>query len=333
MNENESPIELMRRYLDGTATAEETRALEALIVSDSNLRHEFLRYAHLDAALAANLRPALIELPSPAHHQPPIEMRRRGLQWRTLHPLTAAAAGLMFGLFSASVAWAYTKPRVQPIIKQILAIANAGFETDATPVAEGVPTRYGVWSGDHAELTGAQQGVTPKEGKKMFRFVRSDSNRPSDNRGPFNGNIYQVIDLRAWHGAIADGTAMVDWSAWFNSVPESAAGPMKFGTNVWAFSGDTAILPRNWAEKLYQEIAYSSCTVVADNNRESWQRTAGSMIVPPDTDFLVIELKATPIKPAITDGVVVFDGHYADDVQLILRTNARIPSAKQTPQR
>ena len=54
------------------------------------------------------------------------------------------------------------------------------------------------------------------------------------------------------------------------------------------------------------------------------------MMVPPDADFLVVELKVVPGEPAPVDGAVTFAGHYADDVQLVLRTNARPLLAEAT---
>lgn len=50
------------------------------------------------------------------------------------------------------------------------------------------------------------------------------------------------------------------------------------------------------------------------------QRIAGSVFVPPDTDFLVIELKLIPRDPVPENDAVTFAGHFADDVQLVLRT-------------
>ena len=45
MNEKDTLLELVRRYLYGAATAEETQTLEALIMRDPAIRREFLRRA------------------------------------------------------------------------------------------------------------------------------------------------------------------------------------------------------------------------------------------------------------------------------------------------
>lgn len=58
MNTDPDILELVRRYVDGTATADETRTLEATLRTDATLRRQFLRYLNIDAALGADRLPA-----------------------------------------------------------------------------------------------------------------------------------------------------------------------------------------------------------------------------------------------------------------------------------
>jgi hypothetical protein len=51
MSPDPQALELMHRYVDGTATAEETRTLEAALRHDTAFRRQFLRYVNVDAAL------------------------------------------------------------------------------------------------------------------------------------------------------------------------------------------------------------------------------------------------------------------------------------------
>jgi hypothetical protein len=321
--------ELIDRHLNGTLDDAGRQELEHRLLHSASDRARFWQLAETHVLVHEGVQRRLASASDAAvpggtadsaRATPPAWQRGQWLQWR---PLTAAAAGLALGVFCASAAWAYVSPGLPKFVKHVLAVANAGFEDDVTPLPNGVPVRYGVWSGDHAALVGPEQGITPKQGRRMFRFLRSDSTEASSRGTIFNGNIYQVIDVRSSRDAIANGTAVVDWSAWFNCVPEPAAGRTKFVASVWAFVGDTAILPRNWADKLYQESAYSSWKIVADDDPRTWQRIAGKMMVPPDADFLVVELKVVPADPVPVEGAVEFPGHYADDVELILRTNAR----------
>lgn len=314
MNRTEHELELMRRYLEGVASLEETQELESLIVKDASVRQDFLRYTHLDSALAGVRR-----------SQPTVVVPRRSV-WLSWRPLTAAAAGIVFGMFCTSLVFGYSMPRM---VERVLNLVNAGFEEPVAPLPEGIPLSFGVWSGDYSEIVGEQQGIAPHEGQRMFRFLRSDSNDGFPARA-YHGNMYQFIDIRPWREAISSGTAVVDWSAWFNCIREVSGKPSKFEASMWAFAGEPSVVRKSWEEKVHQELAYSTWRVVVDDDPKTWQRVAGSLIVPPDTDFLVVELKAIAGDETPMNGVVTFAGHYADDVRLALRTNAREHPQKLT---
>ncbi len=313
MKSSDTKMELVRRYLGGASTLEEARRLESMLAVDAQLRRDYLAYARVEAGLSSKVRPKLVKTAPP----------NRWLAWR---PLTAAAAGIVFGMFCTSLVFGYSMPRM---VERVLNLVNAGFEEPLAPLPDGIPLRFGVWSGDFSEIVGEQQGITPHEGQRMFRFLRSDSNDGFPARA-YHGNMYQFIDIRPWREAISSGTAVVDWSAWFNCIREASGKPSKFEASMWAFAGEPSVVRKSWEEKVHQELAYSTWRVVADDDPKTWQRVAGSLIVPPDTDFLVVELKATAADETPMNGVVTFAGHYADDVRMVLRTNAREHPQKLT---
>ena len=316
-------LDLIHSYLEGTITEADLALLQSLLRGSAEARESLRDLATVETKLQelAATNEATLDLLGARPLQPPASAGF--LAWVGgffARPLRSAVAGLLFGMLGASAAWAYTTPRVQQMFEESLALANAGFESGVAPGAGGVPTSFGVWSGDYAELVESRDGIAPREGKHMLQFLRSDSELPSSHTTGTNGNIYQVVDMRKWRDAIAEGTASVDWSAWFNSAPEKAAGGMMFKASLWAFAGDTAILPRNWLEKLYTEIAYNSHSTVADTDPQTWQSITGSMFLPRDTDFLVIELKVIPMNPIPHAAFIAFSGQYADDVRLELHS-------------
>ena len=313
MKSSDTQMELVRRYLGGEATLEESRRLESMLAVDPQLRRDYLAYARVEAGLSSKVRPKLIKTISPA-------------RWLSWLPLTAAAAGIVFGMFCTSLVFGYSMPRM---VERVLNLVNAGFEEPVAPLPDGIPLRFGVWSGDYSEIVGEQQGIAPHEGQRMFRFLRSDSNDGFPARA-YHGNMYQFIDIRPWREATSSGTAVVDWAAWFNCIREASGKPSKFEASMWAFAGEPSVVRKSWEEKVHQELAYSTWRVVVDDDPKTWQRVAGSLIVPPDTDFLVVELKAIAGDETPMNGVVTFAGHYADDVRMALRTNAREHPQKLT---
>ncbi len=323
--------DLIDQHLNGTLSGARRRELEERLLHSATDRARFWELAETHVMMQEVLQqrlvpPAIKDCSAPAAIDPaPVPVAAQQMRWLPWSPLTAAAAGLAIGIFGASAAWAYASPALPTLFKHVLALANATFEQNVDPLPYGVPIKFGIWSGDYAKLVGPEQGIEPKNGAQMFRFLRSDSEDPSSRGTIFHANIYQVVDIRYLREAIVDGSAIADWSVWVNCVASPTGEQTKFVASVWAFAGDTSILPRNWADKLYQEIAYSSWNIAADSDPQTWQRIACTTVVPPDANFLVVELKVVPSNPQPVDGAVSFAGHYADEGELSLRTKIRGP--------
>ena len=84
------PLELADRYLAGTASAEDFRALQDLLRADPAFRRKFARYANIDAALGSGkvLGNPIVS----ADFSPRTPITKGWFAWR---PLVAAAAGLL----------------------------------------------------------------------------------------------------------------------------------------------------------------------------------------------------------------------------------------------
>ena len=67
------------------------------------------------------------------------------------------------------------------------------------------------------EVVGEQQGVKPESGKKMLRFLRTDYEGMPKPKGSKISDIFRLIDMRSYRSEFADGGAVVQLSAGFNS--------------------------------------------------------------------------------------------------------------------
>jgi hypothetical protein len=182
MNRTEHELELMRLYLEGVASLEETQELESLIVTDAGVRQEFLRYTHLDSALAGVRR-----------SQPSVVAPSRSV-WLSWRPLTAAAAGIVFGMLCTSVVFGFVTQRTTLVEKVPLAVFDPGFENLAPPLYDGLPNRVGQWGVDSAKLVPAENGVQPLEGQHMLRLEPIPHEKQVKNH---TSRVYQLLDLRA----------------------------------------------------------------------------------------------------------------------------------------
>ena len=307
MNRTEHELELMRLYLDGVASLEETQELESLIVKDACVRQDFLRYTHLDSALAGVRR-----------SQPPVMAPRRSV-WLFWRPLAAAAAGIVFGIFCSSVVFAY----VGPSLGKMASLLEDSFESGPAPLVTGVPVVPvvpGVWSGDHMEVVGEQQGVKPASGKTMLRLLRAEYEGKTSSEPTAVADIYRLVDVRPWRQEFADGSAVVQFSAGFNAFAFTKGESYQCKVYVQAFDEETVTNGslRVGKTRNDRELAIASTgRTMLDRNPATWQLAKGELLLPPETDFLMIHIavKRAPQLPPTS----IFAGHYLDDVRLTLR--------------
>lgn len=312
---------LIHGHLDGTLTPEEQHSLNRRLVESESARKEFWELAALHGALhetAKTLWPAtpgtLEEAVASLHGK-----RSVWLQWR---PLTAAAAGLLLGLFCASVAWAY----VAPSLGKAATLFQESFESGPAPLVTGVPIEPGRWSGDYSEVVGEQQEVKPESGKKMLRFLRGDyegRSIPSSH----SSDVFRLVDVRPCRREFADGGAVVQLSAVFNAVAFSE--DENFSATLTLFALDASLAGNEIVKGenvlSTESLAFSrSSKVVMDRDPATWQKVSNELRLPPGTEFLMLRIgmsNDTKSKDKRRDS---FAGHFAEKVQLVIARRPEI---------
>lgn len=309
MNRTEHELELMRRYLEGVASLEDTQELEALIVKDVSVRQDFLRYTHLDSALAGVRR-----------SQPSVAATRRSV-WLSWRPLTAAAAGIMFGMFCTSVVFGYVMPQAVATASRLFTLVDGSFEGLPGRVAAGFPSEFGVWSGDEAEAA----DTVAVDGRRALRFVRAEREPALPNYGAASCDVYQLVDLRSLKADVDPGEATLELSARFLDSRQKAGEKVKFICRLYAFSGTPDVLPAEWPLSQKEALAAGSGTFDSFGGAPAtWQTVSTKVLLPPGADFAVIHLVVhKPKNPAGTEAL--FGDQFADDVRLTLKTQPTLP--------
>ncbi len=314
---------LFARVCDGLADAAEMAELHRLLRSDRAILDAWLSYSalHSDLAgeLAASVSPATNRergAPSVVVEKNPSHAPRTGF-W--FHWLPQAAAGLFIGLFAASIVWAY----VGSPARRTTVLLDEDFEGDNTSLATRTVLETGIWRGDAAEITGAQNGVAPASGQKMMRFRRDDfDGRPKPDGGHI-AVVYRLIDLRPMRGELADGAGVVEVSAGFNATafPDEE----KYGGAISLYALDADSLPDR-VGRLGSTLANDALAMARSSNTKldrdpaTWQRVTTELRLPPNTEFLVVRLH---ISQTFRSGESpVFTGNYADDIRVTLTRRA-----------
>ena len=302
-----NPEPLIAAYLDGVLTDTERAELNAWLKADAaNLRRfteavmfeqQIRTAAHATAEqhAAADFDPAIVHL----------KPRSRWLQWR---PLMAAAAGLVIGLFSASMVFGFVVQR--GVEKRTpLAVFAPSFENAQMPLANGFPGGPGQWSGDAARVVAAENGVSPKEGKFMLRMEPMSKGVP---------RIYQVLNLQSLPSGAGGESREIEVSASFAAADANAS--VRYVIRAFAVTEAPENLDAALVDPREEAIALVTRGMDVMPGTKGWQTFSVKIQVPRAARSLVLFFGVrTPDKAARTSP------HYLDDVRVSLITPPPLP--------
>ena len=302
-------LQAARDTQDASARAE----LNMLLRDIPEARPIMARLMVDEQALISRLRDdVIVELLEPTRAQqttPP--MRSRWLAWR---PLTAVAAGILMGLFGASMVFGVGGRWTE----KVTSLFRESFESGPAPLVTGVPQQPNQWSGDFSELVGEQQGVKPAHGTKMIRMLRADFEGKSLTKLNTYGDLMKIVDVRPFTRETNGGEVVFSASALFNAAtfPEAE----RYDGVVTLYAVDEI----GYTEKnLLNDSLAHSCNGLGlslDRNPTTWESATTRLQLPAGTHFVVVKVSVRRMpknkEPLSTlPNPITFSGHFVDDVR------------------
>ncbi len=310
---------LIDAHLNGVMADAERLELEDRLLHSAMDRARFWEMSEMHVVLHEGAQQKLAVSPPVV----PIQSRMRSVSWLSWRPLTAAAAGIVFGIFCTSVVFGY----VVPSLSKAMTLLQESFESGPAPLVTGVPIEPGRWSGDYTEVVGELQGVRPESGKKMLRFLRGDyegRSIPSSH----SSDVFRLVDVRPYRSEFADGGAVVQLTAVFNAVAFSEDENFSATLTLFALNaslvGNEVVKGENVLST--ESLAFSrSSKVVVDRDPATWQKVSNELRLPPSTEYLMIRVGMSNDAKSPGKRRDSFAGHFADKVQLVLARRSEIP--------
>lgn len=168
-------------------------------------------------------------------------------------------------------------------------------------------------AGDPAEIIGTNDGVSPRSGSQMLRFLNTYHIAPFTDGT--NSDLYYVLDLGYYAASLADGSGSVDLSAWFNTGPSGINNEYFLGVSAFDSTFD---LPNDirlgTASSRLAELTTYGSRLATDGDASTWEQETLSMALPANTRYLALRLGAHQ-----TGNTADFISAYADDVQVTLQ--------------
>lgn len=302
-------LQAARDTQDASARAE----LNMLLRDNPEARPIMARLMVDEQALISRLRDdVIVELLEPTRAQqttPPI--RSRWLAWR---PLTAVAAGILFGLFGASMVFGVGGRWTE----KVTSLFRESFETGPAPSMTGVPQQLNQWSGDFSELVGEQQGIKPAHGTKMIRMLRADFEGKSVTKLNTYGDLMKIVDVRPFTRETNGGEVVFSASALFNaaSFPEAE----RYDGVVTLYAVDEIGSTENNLLKNSLAHTCNGLGLSLDRNPTTWESATARLQLPAGTHFVILKVSVRRMpknkEPLSTlPNPITFSGHFVDDVR------------------
>jgi hypothetical protein len=318
---------LFNAALNDTLTTEEAAQLTSLLKSSAEARQLWFLYNDNECTLA-ELKSAPVAT-APVREAP---ARGWGRRW---NPLAAAAAGLVFGLFGASLVWGY----VGSMAHRVTTLLAESFESGAPPQVTGFPVKPGVWSGDFSEVVGEFRGVRPEEGRKMLRFRQADyEGKPV--RDGYVADLFRLVDLRGT--GVTAGEASLAVEAHFAALSQGELQGLNCGMTIYALD---SLPPEGMRDDLFLKRASAGFTetsepdfeprILASTTRSekapsdgrTWCPVRSELRLPADARYGLIHLRMhlRGSHAAEVPKPVVFEGAFLDDIRVTLTQSPAHP--------
>lgn len=293
---------LVDAYIEGQLTEEEANRLNALIEGSERARHRYWELALVHGMLEQGLQTASVK--AAAGGQATVATVRQGVfsKWPGL---TAAAAGIVVGVFSASMVWAYRVSTPSPEARNEIMFES--FEGDEPrTLSPAFPDRAGKWFGDLTVAVPVKNGLEPERGESVARFNPVPTRKYSYAR--------YIIDMEDVALTEVEHVSQLEVKASFASDQLSV--PARYQIRLAAFAKPPEEVRAIWSREslLFDTVLqHTARNYLASPDRESWKKLASRIDLPPETRSLVISLGVAEQGEASPSG-----DHYLDAVRVRL---------------
>ena len=292
--------DLIQKHFAGIATPEESAELEQALECDGELRTLYLDYANLDMALESSAKAASALQEAQLFSDRPTIHKSNGFSWR---PLTTAAAGIMIGILTSSVVWAYAVPKIPDVTRIKVSLVDPGFEETSTSVPAVIPRTLNRWNGDASHtISSGDSAVEPKQGRFMMRM------QPVEDR-PYS-RIEQIVDVS--HLVSAEDAA-VEFSASF--FCDGAVNQSRMLLVLRAFTAGADEISGS-TEKLDDQVTSAARKpVLIPAGSTDWHIGKLRMDLPANTKTIVFSVAAVDLPKASAGS-----SRYIDDMKATIVT-------------
>jgi len=282
MKENDSREldALIDAYLDGHLSEAEADSLSKSMEESSEARERYWQLASVHGMIEQSMQSASLRAATGEEFVTPV--KTEGLsRWRRF---TSVAAGIMIGIFFASLGWAYAIPLVNQSQRLSREIVFESFEDPEMKLPGRFPTIANRWFGGVRSVAG-EDGITAVSGTRVGRFDTPKSK--------FAYARYLIdLDEHSEPGEEQVRSVEVEASFFTSNPRESSVFQIRLG----AFSQEPGAVRPIWND---HELLFDTVLqhvgrnyITEPGEQTGWHKLRATIEIPPGTRSVVISLGA-----------------------------------------
>ena len=272
--------------LDGRLSEAEAESLSQLVEESSEARQRYWELASVHGMIEQSMQSASLKAATGEEFVTRVKTEGR-FRWSRI---TSTAAGILIGIFSASMVWAYAVPLMNQTHRVSREIVFESFEDPEMKSPRRFPTGANRWFGGMRSVLG-KGGMPAVEGTRVGKFANVPQHRFSDAR--------YIVDLDEY-GELSDKhTRSIEVSGSFFSPDLDHTSV--FRIDVAAFGEAPEAVPPVWFDKehlndvVLQRVARNFNPEPGD--QPTWHEVKVTMEIPPGTRSIVVSLGAGKRAP------------------------------------
>jgi hypothetical protein len=307
----DSERQLVDLYLDGVLPESEHALLFQRLETDPEALVYLASRTQLNVDLRRSFKRRKLQQTAVAGAATSMVRQPRSV-WFSWRPLTAAAAGIIFGMFCTSLVFAY----VAPSLGKAFPLLHEGFEHSPQLVHQAFPTAVGQWSVDTGDVVGPVRGASPKEGGHMLRLEPKADDKFT--------RAHYVVNLRQIPAFSRSGAHQAQFRVSFR--PALVGKTDRYVLRAATFSGglpqiEPEWMKGGWAEVQDRALSYAAQGGGVSKGTEDWITMTLSINVPAEANLMVLSLWAASMEEKREDR----GAHYVDAVSLSFLTSEPLP--------
>ena len=293
---------LIDACLDDRLSEEEAARLSRLVEESPEVRERYWQLASVHGMVEQSLQTASLKAATGEEVAAPLQTRAV-FRWPRI---ASVAAGMVLGVFSASLVWAYSIPRPSQPQPEKREVAFESFEDPGLKLSGRFPAVPNQWHGNVLSVEG-REGMTAVEGTRVGKFSKGSEPKFTYTR--------YLIDMEEHAGPAEGQTRSVEVKAsFFSASPEVSS---VFQIRLAAFSQEPGAVRPIWND---QEMLFNTVLQHVGRNYQTepgekpgWHKLRATIEIPSGTRSVVVSLGAGNTDPDTSPS-----DHYVDAVQIQL---------------